>query len=104
MRPLFTSMSGSNLIGMARREAWSGERRQCLVGGTQRELDVAVAVRQRDECRLELRGRQIDAALEHGGKKAGKGTRVAGARVVGVAHALDAEEHRPHRSPPADAG
>jgi hypothetical protein len=42
-----------------------GDGREGVGGGVERRLDVLIRVHDRDEARLERRGRQIDAALQH---------------------------------------
>src|SRR5919201_5069519 len=80
--------------------AWSrlqrlGER---LPGCCDRELDVLVAVRDGYERRLELRRRQVDAALEHGVEEAAEPLRVALARARRVEDGLGREEDGEHRA------
>ena len=58
-----------------------------LTDGLDRTVDVLVAVRERDEHRLELRRRDVDAALEQMAEVRGVALGVARLRVLEVADA-----------------
>ena len=53
---------------------------------------------QRDKCRLELGGRQIDAAFDHALEVVRERAGIAAGRGGVVADLLDAEEDREHRA------
>src|SRR2546423_11126709 len=68
-----------------------------------RAVDVGVGVGERDEHRLELRGSEVDAALEEMAEEGRVPLGVARGRVVVVAHGLVAAEERQHRPDALDA-
>src|SRR5438874_3588117 len=59
-----------------------------LARSLQRLRELLVAVRRGNECRLELRGRQVDAARDHARVPLSEPRRVGRLRGVPAAHAL----------------
>src|SRR5580704_2737967 len=55
-------------------------------------------MRGREKHSLELRRRNIYPAIDHPVEKPGELRRVAGASLVGIAHAIGSEEHRQQRA------
>src|SRR5215210_1908074 len=72
-------------------------------GGLQRPVDLRVAVRRRDEHRLELRGRDVDAALEQVAEESAEAPAVARGCLAVVTNRALAEEDCDHRADPLDA-
>src|SRR5207244_4139135 len=74
-----------------------------VANGLHRPVDLLVAVRERDEHRLELRRRDIDAAGEQMAEKRAVALRVALLDVVEVADSLLRHEQRQHPAGAPDA-
>src|SRR5262245_48238733 len=74
----------------------SAQRGEGVGRGGDRGVDLGVAVRAREEPRLELRGRQVDAALEHRTVERGEAARVRELRVLPVADRPVREEEARH--------
>src|SRR5437867_7079060 len=66
--------------------------------------DLLVAMCERQEHRLELRRRKVDALVQHATEEAREPTRVRTARARVVCDVVDAEKERQHRADPVDAG
>src|SRR6185436_13148523 len=88
--------------------AASGTRRSAATSasdggnGLHRAVDLLVAVRERDEHRLELRRRDVDAAVEEAAEQGAVGLGVRTLRVLEAAHRLVRPEQRQHRADALD--
>jgi 4-amino-4-deoxy-L-arabinose transferase len=88
--------------GRPRGPAPSGGRPEGLGGGGDGHVDLRLPVGERDEGRLELRGREVDAPLEHGVEETGEALRVRFLRAGVVGDGARAEESRDHRPDAVD--
>src|SRR5436190_1372692 len=74
-----------------------------ITDGLDRAVDLLVAVRERDEHRLELARGDVDPALEQVAEQRRVALGVRPLRVVEVAHGRVGHEERRHRADPLDA-
>src|SRR5258708_33961744 len=89
------------MLRVRSRSTWLGVVER--VNGVERAVDLVVAVRERHEHRLELRGRDVDAALEQMAEERGVTLGVARLRVVEVPHRAFRVVVREHRAYAVDA-
>src|SRR5215510_8934693 len=88
---------------MSRKLQWSSLI-QCGGRSLDRSLDVLLRVRCRNERSLELRGRQVDPALEHVLEKPAEAERVGSFRGFKVEYLAIREKQCKHRPRPIHAG
>ena len=74
--------------------------RQCFTHDSARALDVSDCVRRGDEAGLELRRREIDAALQTSVKKAGEHFQIASLRAGEIDNRRGSKEQTKHRTEP----
>src|SRR5258708_5607172 len=89
------------MLRVRSRSTWLGVVER--VNGVERAVDLVVAVRERHEHRLELGGRDVDAAREQMAEERGVTRGAARRRVVEVPHRAIRVEEREHRADAVDA-